>query len=484
LNQGESARVEVGGPVTRIFLLGLTPTNKTFGPDGARNPPQGPSELIRPAVANNGWSDPRDASVHLFIGDRLGEIQVDYADGTNQVFPLILGESVWWGRIFYDYPEPFSSDANLRTALAAALQLYPPAPVADGNYVAVIDAGPAPVRSITVRNSPAKKGSVVISGITVETTAAAGIAGAGMLQPGRVPPDFMKFIETKPLRPAGTAEDRAGRQRDALRLALYSSDESFQGHVTPKIPAGYTGPTVSFKGGLEAEVLVNAFYANVRDIADKIGADGMYHTSTADALYWGGYRGFGTFRDKLGRYYDASFSRDLGRSLQELTILGDTPDAARCADYCLQMLHPTESRTTNLPPHWGQLVNKPNNSSFENDGHGLATLFIYKLWQRLPDRENWLRARWTDLKADGDWILWQFDHPEISGAANGLLRTTGESANGKGYSVYPDCVCLYALRALARMADSIGETKAADAWRQRADAMQAAITSHYIVDDP
>ncbi len=93
----------------------------------------------------------------------------------------------------------------------------------------------------------------------------------------------------------------------------------------------------------------------------------------------------------------------------------------------------------------------------------------------MPDRDTWLRAHWTDVKAAGDWIPWQFDHPRISGAANGVLYTTGESAGGKGYSVYPDAVCMTALEALAQMADSIGETQSAEIWRTRAEKMRKAI---------
>jgi hypothetical protein len=64
-------------------------------------------------------------------------------------------------------------------------------------------------------------------------------------------------------------------------------------------------------------------------------------------------------------------------------------------------------------------------------------MFIYKHWLRVPDRDAWLHAHWADVKAAGDWIPWQFDHAQITGAADGVLYTTGESAGGKGYSVIP-----------------------------------------------
>jgi hypothetical protein len=88
------------------------------------------------------------------------------------------------------------------------------------------------------------------------------------------------------------------------------------------------------------------------------------------------------------------------------------------------------------------------------------------------------------VKASGDWILWQFDHSEISGATNGVLHTTGECATMDGYSVYADYVCMDALQGLAQMADSIGETNSAAPWRERAEKMRKAIESRYVITDP
>jgi hypothetical protein len=228
----------------------------------------------------------------------------------------------------------------------------------------------------------------------------------------------------------------------------------------------------------------------VQDIRNKIDEEGMYHTSTKDALSWGGYKGIGTFRKNLGRYYDTAYSRDMGRSLQEITMLGYTNDALRCGDWALQVAHRWETDPgleidgSAVPPHFSMFVDRPNRGSYENDGHGLTTLFLFKLWQRLPDRDQWLRGHWTEVKGLGDWILWQFAHPEISEATNGLLHTISESSGGNGYSVYPDSICMYALRGLAVMAGSIGETNSAALWLARADKMHDAITEHYTINDP
>jgi hypothetical protein len=464
---GGTAKVDVAAKVKRIFLLGMTESA------GARC-----------------WADPRDYSVRYFVGDRLGQIRLDYADGSTQLFPLILGESVWFGQPFYNYPEPFPSDPQLRTALGAALHLYPAEPVKDGNYVAVITPRSAILRSITIENAPTKKGGVTISGITFETAEKAEISGAVSLPAGTPSPRFDRFVHEKSLRPLGEREPDAQRQLTDLKRALYTSNEQFKGHVAKIIPPEYSGPNISFNGNIFADILENAFRYNIDDIKSKIDENGMYHTSTKDAVSWGG-AGFGTYRTNAGMYYNASWSRDMGRSFEELTDLGYMKEGTRGADYSLRTARlweqPPAHKFDNqyLPPHWGRVANNPNGAPpFENDAQGLVSLFLYRLWQHQPNRNEWLTSHWVDVKAAGDWVLWQFDHPAISGAADGVLHTTGESAAGNGFSVYADYVCMEALRSLATMADSISQTNSATLWRQRADKMQTAIAARYITTDP
>jgi hypothetical protein len=462
----EFEHLEMGGKARRIFLLGMTDTGKPHS-----------------------WTALGTYSRRYFVGDDMGSIRLDYADGSAQVFPLVFGESLWWGGIFYTNPEPFLSDAKFQHALQQSLRLYPPAPVQDGNYLAVIVPKDSPIRDIVVQNSPAKLGVPVIAGITVESIAGEKITNGLELSGQSLSPDLEKFAAEKSLCPAGADTNRIQTALENLKRALYVSDQDFKGRVAAQMPRGYSGPTVSFSGNIYATILANAFHYNVQDIKDKIGGDGMYHTSTKGAPNWSYYSGFGTYTTNVGCYYKDSWSRDMGRSLQELTVLGFTNEALRCADYCLQTARLWEDPSNAfhgqiLPPHWGRIANRPQSwCVFENDGHGLTAMFLYRLWQRLPDRDEWLRARWPDVKAAGDWILWQFAHPEISGATNGILFTTSEAAGMVGYSVYPDYTCMNALRALAAMADSIAETNSAAQWRARADEMRSAMAKQYIIND-
>lgn len=371
LATGGSAQITVGGRADRIFLLGMTDANTASLE--ADSPPSGSQPKQIPAY---GWADPRDYSYRFFVGDELGRIRVNYIDGSTQVFPLLLGEGIWWGRAFYDFQDPFSTDAKLRKALASSLRLYPPLPLADGNYVAVIVPRAAPIQSITVESSPAKKGTLVIKGITVESRDGDGIAAAAAFAPGALSPEFENFVRTKALRPIGKDQALAERRLNHLKQALYTSDREFKGHVAASAPPGYSGPEVSFRGNIFAEILANAFRYNVQDIVDKIDTDGMYHTSTRNAISWAGYRGFGTFRRNVGGYYGVSYTRDMGRSLQEITALGYTDAAMRCADYSLRMARryatdpALKFKGVFLPPHWGDLVNRHAIPASRTTGRG------------------------------------------------------------------------------------------------------------------
>ncbi|HEY1685230.1 MAG TPA: hypothetical protein VGG19_10735 [Tepidisphaeraceae bacterium] len=485
----DTARVPVGGTAKRIFLLGMTDSGKPHS-----------------------WTVLGKYYKRYFIGDDMGAIRLEYTDGSVQIFPLIYGESLWWGKIFYDNPEPFNREANFRKVLGESLHLYPAAPVKDGNYIGVIVPKNSPLKDIVVQNSTAKLGDPIISGITIESAAEEKIANGRALIGQPLSPEFAKFVAEKPLLSSDTdtiSQIQAGLEN--LKRAIYTSDEDFKGHIAVQMPKGYSGPIVSFSGDIFATILANSFHANVQDMKEKITADGMYHTSTKGAPSWSLYFGFGNFKTDAGTYYTESWTRDMGRSMQELTSLGFTDEALRCADYCLrtarlwedpenawhgQVLAPHSEHLAKafpmttidppiiLPPHWGRIANKPQGwCVFENDGHGLTAMFLHRLWQSLPDRDAWLRARWPDIKAAGDWILWQFDHPKLSGATHGILFTTSESASMIGNSVYPDYTCMNALLALADMADSIGETNSASQWRDRAKKMHDAIAKEYTTTD-
>lgn len=466
-----TAELAVGCKAKHLFLLGMT------------------SSLDQ---GNYCWFTPSDYSGRFFIGDSIGAIKVIYANGAVDQYPLTLGESLWWGRRFTQFPEPFASNASAAQALKDSLRLFPAAPTPDGRYLAVITPRPIFIKAIEIVDSPLKNGVPVVLGMTVEPAPGESVPNGVALAHDEISADLTAFVQRSPLRGAGVGDKAAERALASLREVLYTTHSNFPKHVAVTVPAGYKGPEFRFEGDAYAEVLTNILYANLTDIAGRVDAEGMYHTSAKGAPSWGGYEGFGTYRDGVGSYYTQSWTRDMGRSLGELCALGYLDEAKRCADYVFAKARVWEERPdlringVVLPRHICRVLQmpsvEPGQGCFENDGQGLTALFVYNLWRRLPDRDQWLKARWEDVRGLGDWVVWQFEHPEVSGAKE-TLRTDSECAGGTGYSVYADVACMEALRALADMADSIGHADKAAQWRARADRMRAGCETAYIVKD-
>ncbi|MEI6916638.1 MAG: hypothetical protein WCL39_15995, partial [Armatimonadota bacterium] len=431
---GSSLTVPLGYSVKKIFLLGMTNSLDQGNPV---------------------WNDPRGRADRFFLGDKLGEVRINYWSGATAVYPLILGESLWWGRRFVQASEPFVSDAVAKASLADSLNLYPPTPQSDASYLAVIHPKNERIESLDFVDSTSKSGVPVICALTVEPQP--GQTVQGMQVPhSRLTDDLKKFIAGKALRVSGKDEAAATNRLNRLRKSLYVDESKFQSDVVLDIPKSYKGPRVRFTGTPHASVLTNMFYYNVQDILDKIDDAGMYHTSTKDAPSWGGYEGFGTFTRVVGSYYTHTWTRDAARSTMEAVSLGYLDKGKLVMANLFRQARRWETdpglkyKGVQLPAHICRIANLPGptDGNFENDGHGIVMLMAHKLWQRLPDRDAWLKANWADVKRLGDWVGWQFDHPEISGATDVLL-TDSESSGGIGNSIYPDSACLEGLKALA-----------------------------------
>ncbi len=451
------------------------------------------------------WAPIEHYSQRFFIGDQLGEIKLTYADGSETLYPLTLGDSLWWGPITLQHPEPFLSDENASKILSDSLKLYPGK--SSPSYLAFIVPENKVIEKIELADLPEKDGVPVITALTIETSDGENIAASTPLQPkSEITPGLQKFLEGNSLEPENDPKSTRKSRIKNLQNLLYTSHDNFPKSVPLSIPEGYRGPKVTFEGNEFAQVLMNIFYHNVKDMDERVDKIGMYHTSAKNAASWGGYNGFGTWNTNWGSYYQHSWARDMGRAIMELTALGITDKALLNADYAILMgrvweegempemplvethgmkLGPYDIDGKKVPYHWCRILNIPGmrNGWLDNDSHGLTMMEMYNLWKTLPDQTEWLKSRWKYLVKAGDWVQWLYDNPELSGATNNNILTDSESSHGKGFSIYPDYTCMEGLLGFAEMADSIGKSAKAKQWRKTAKRLRKGM-AEYLVDEP
>ncbi|HBV51780.1 MAG TPA: hypothetical protein DEF06_05800, partial [Clostridiales bacterium] len=110
----------------------------------------------------------------------------------------------------------------------------------------------------------------------------------------------------------------------------------------------------------------------------------------------------------------------------------------------------------------------------ETDGHGLMMLANYNVWKNLGCHKEWVLENWRYLSEAAEWILWCFDHPDLSFAQDGLLYGETEAAMND-WTLYANVPCYLGLLGYAEMAEAAQKTRDAEAWRACAESMRAGI---------
>ena len=481
---GRSVEIPIGIQARRLFLFGMTHSIDHGTPL---------------------WWYPTDYSIRYWVGDKLGDVQLNYEDGTSETYPLILGDAMWWGDIFHKFPEPFLSKSKKMQTLRQSLRLFPADPVSDSTRLAFIRPQPKPIRSISLIDRPEKGGVPRIRALTVEVSPGQKTdPETTTILPRAKPTDALAAFlanEANAMQPEGANEDERKARLKKICNALYTTEENFPKNVKVDIPEGYRGPKVKFEGTIGAEVLTNVFLHNLHEMDEKADASGIFRESTKNSASFGGYVGFGTYKTGHAPYWNDAWSRGVGRELQLIAAFGYYDKMLVCIDYCFRQARLWDDPDNDalkidghaIPPHWCRNIARPvvgkHLGVFENDGHGLIMLAVYNAWRRLPNanRNTWLRERWEDVNLAAEWILWQFENPEISGATENVLLTDSECVYNNGFglsyghSLYADYPCMQGLLIFAKMADSIGKKESAARWRERAEKMRVGIEKHYIV---
>ena len=469
-----------------------------------------------------GWyTQVDDHSRDFFIGDSIGEIAVEYADGGTTRIPLIIGYTAWWSQPWDPTLLPFCEPGPAREALNASLCLRDVWDCPDRHYVLAFEPRrDVPIARMVVCNNPAKGGYPTLYGLTVENP-----SNMRALLP------FFRVAATQPrslrmLDEAALADTTGIAQRlETLQRTLYTFADSLPEHTPVDIPAGYTGPRVRYGGNRYAEMLTNEYMHCL--------GESVFNDARLKCQDHGGYSGIGTYQP-AGEAGGHTWTRDLGRVLIERAKAGQLDPVRRSIATYDELLYGLGGHRTAPVPHWVQnyffdsppqypgvhldgQCHLPRSTrsgevvvgNLENDGHGLLMLARYRYWMQAGQDPDWLAATWPATRDAAEWVCWQLDNPfDVASMAVDSPDEWLYCFKDPARQHYPDCLwtesessyygaceiwghfCGYAgLLASIRMADAHiararGDEDTAARWRTYAERMKRGMLAHLVVDDP
>ena len=471
-----------------------------------------------------GTSDPSDIR---FIGDHLGDLVITYADGSADTVPLILGYTLWLHSTWMETPAPFmgeGKDDALAARLMETLSLYGAWDRRESWVLRVVlreqtvtsievvgnpDKNPArPVLSVytvpwgTVEDQPLKKGTPVFTEVYVTDEETLPMLGE----------DAAAFFATHTVDPAALPMERVREQLDAVCHALHTFDTDYAAAPAFTLPDSFHPWRVTFTGTSLAEIATGAVYHNMRNLRERTDADGFIHTSYKDAPSWR-YDGFGPYVARANSYYDAYYARDCARAILTLNAFGETEKALASCNLGneFMMAYPRDGVTLGgipVPGHFSVMCNKPyiysqilihhgwptqytpelfgeecgNLGNQETDGHGLMMMANFAAWCAHGRSEDYVRENWAYIKECVAWIMWCFDHPELSFVKDDLLYGETEAAMND-YTLYANIPCYLGLLGYIEMAKTASYAEEADQWQTYADRLQGGIDKGLTKDD-
>lgn len=450
-----------------------------------------------------GWGSSDPARIR-FIGDRMGDLVIRYADGSQSRIPLVFGYTLWYHSIWMERPAPFLSDeavpgmAELLQSVLSVEGAYEGKPLG----VLRIELENKAIAEIYVEANPEKEGTPLYCGGYLTDEEPAGILRGGEREADASDP----FFAAHTVRLSDVYPDACKEALQKICYALHTFEADFA-----EAPERFEAPEetregrLRFSGSRLAEIASGVIYHNMRNLTARTDEDGFIHTSYQDAPSWR-YDGFGPYVPHANSYTDSFYSRDGARAILTLNGFGDLAEAEHACHFGNRwlMYYPEQKLTIKgvpIPGHFSVIINKPliystilvpqanwptrytkeefgegyqNLGNQETDGHGLMMLANYNVWKNLGSHKEWVLENWRYLREAAEWILWCFDHPELSFAQDGLLYGETEAAMND-WTLYANVPCYLGLLGYAEMAEAAQKTQDAEAWRACAESMRAGI---------
>ena len=424
-----------------------------------------------------------DHSTRLFIGERIGHIDVRYDDNTQDMVSVIFGVNAFNYNLFFKsqetedknntfnapYNEPFRSDINAYNLLSSSLILGENTSKDVQKHSKFVFAyrprNDKKIIGISFGYEPAKKAGFAVSAIT-------GLL-SGEEYTHNIPIVNESYFLGKKYYAAA----------EKLKRRLYQYKDELPQSVELEEIENFDAPDIRFYNEYGIDILTNVYRKNVMDMAhQKIDDDGMTHTSSKIAADFGCYVGFGSYA--IGKtYYDHVWSRDLGRTVLEAIRLGYFERCEKAVEKFHEFLYYPSVRFDF--PHWKRIANIPitkeknsqeeirKHDGLENDGHASIMTAIYTLWAKGAVNNEWLKKNIKHLKSAVDCYFYQIENSSLSNFYNIFYSHSEASTQTMGgYDFYSNILICYALDMYACMFDALEETNYANRCREVANSVR------------
>ncbi|HOX39192.1 MAG TPA: hypothetical protein PL033_14500 [Candidatus Brocadiia bacterium] len=436
----------------------------------------------------------RDFGKQQMIGDRAGEIVIRYEDGSETAVPLIFGFTLWWDVPWRGNPEPIRSNTDARLAFESACKLKETFGEGEARrFVSAIACEDKVCESVTFIDSPTKDGCPRFDAMSVRTNEPVD----GMTRLAHHAFDE-KWLEKNRITADLLTSRRYLDDLKRLKSEIGMSDSDLPESLPIDVPDGFTGPRMTLKGGIFADILTSAYYHTVHSAATlSIRKDGYVHCAPPDMPDYNAYNSIGTYQT-ISRGAGSSWTRGY-EYLRDLAEWGYTNELTRAIDWMDSCLYyyPEKSparferdgKQIPWPAHWATTADHPPATAEaegcneipgdENDGHALTMMLRYSTWLATGKSETWLRQRWKPAIDAAEWLCFVLDYTRQDALyceSEGTCYGVGFDRNKpKPYDAYPhydiftNVLGELALRQYADMAESLGENDKAVRWRSYAD---------------
>lgn len=441
------------------------------------------------------WGDTAYSKVR-FIGDHMGSIVLEYTDGSKDEVPLVYGYTLWWREQWNMASLPFKgegADENLNKLLQETLYLesgYEGRDVC--SFKIAIDSNKILEKVMFVDN-PEKDGAPVVHGVKVydelpdATITVNTDKGEYKLTPTNSFYDTHTVNSKHPL-PA----EIENNLKELLKAISTTEEDWLNAPEYTTYSEGYKGPEIYFTGTPYANIATGVIDFGLTDLSTRANEEGMFPESLSYTEQYL-YGAFGTYN--MGQAYaNRMWARN--KAMLVLTAYGFTDRAEHTVNYVnKQMMYFPENELKimglPIPGHFTINIDDPmhykrtnstltqfsdrkkygmdawNLSNMEQDGHGMMMLSNWSVWKSRGSDPEWVKKNWTYIKEAADWIVWCFEHEDITLCHDNVLYAESEGVVGwMGYSLYCNEPCYLGLLAYIEMAQSAGMTEEANYWSE------------------